>query len=277
MLKLIKYELRKVRTPLIVLLVITLALQGYFLYGLQGVEDPDNFHALVAAVGLMLCAYGAVITLLVFSVTSYSKELRDRSAYLIFMTPNSGVKIMASKLLFTTVLAIFFAAMYLGLGVLDLGLLANAFGELEEMVTELQALLLEYGIHVEQIVYGAVAVALYVLLSILSFASLTYVAVTLSNTLFRDRKWRGVVTLAIFFGLNWLLSKVSGMLPSALNELVVVENAGAAKISAYYGLQTTPTFEDILRAMLPSAGLSLAVVVASMLGCGWMLDKKVSL
>ena len=126
-------------------------------------------------------------------------------------------------------------------------------------------------------IYGAVAVALYVLLSILSFASLTYVAVTLSNTLFRDRKWRGVVTLVIFFGLNWLLSKVSGMLPSALNELVVVENAGAAKISAYYGLQTTPTFNDILRAMLPSAGLSLAVVVASMLGCGWMLDKKVSL
>ena len=274
MLKLIKYELRKARTPLLVLLAVTAALEGCYLYGLMAEKDAWMGGGMI---GLWVGTIGAVVTLMVIAITSYSRELKDRSAWLIFITPNSGVKIMASKLLFTTLLAVVFSALYVALGLVDFALLLQHFDELEEFLTELQQWLLEYGVHLDQIAFAVLAVGLYVLLGVLSFASLTFVAVTVSNTLFRDRKWRGLATLLIFLGLNWLVSRLGGLLPSALDEVVMAENAATLKITTYYNIDTTPDLWQILKAMMPSAALSLGVVLASTFGCGWLLDRKVSL
>lgn len=274
MLKLIKYEFRKNMTAIFVLLGLTVALEGYFLYAMHAM---DEVHLVLSIFGLMMCAYAAVIYVLVTGVTTYSRELKDRSAYLIFMTPNSALKIMGSKFLYAFVNALLFAVLYAGLAATDILMLTEKAGELDDMISSINELMLEYGIHLDQIAFAVLVMAAYMMLSILSFMALTYLAVTLSHTLFRDKKWRGFASLVIFFGLNWLVGQLNGLLPSAMDVLVYTEAPGVAAITAQYGIQTTATIEDVLLAMLPQAGVSLGVILVSLFGCAWMLEKKVNL
>ena len=60
-------------------------------------------HVVIAAGLMMFASYGAAVYIFVRGVASYASELKAKSAYLIFMTPNSGLKIMGSKYLYTFV------------------------------------------------------------------------------------------------------------------------------------------------------------------------------
>ena len=85
----------------------------------------ESLHAAIAASLLAMMTFAMSIFVMIRGVTSYSGELRSRSAYLIFMTPNSTRKIMASKFLFTLALSAFFALVYIGLGYLHIRLLLD--------------------------------------------------------------------------------------------------------------------------------------------------------
>lgn len=53
MLKLIKYEFRKNITAILILLTLTVALEGYFLYGLHAMVNGGNeAHGIIAMAGL---------------------------------------------------------------------------------------------------------------------------------------------------------------------------------------------------------------------------------
>ncbi len=278
MFKLLKYELRKNRTAILVLLGLTLALEGYFLYGLYGTEKfgtEQDIHLLVAMVGLMMSAYAALIYVLIVGVTTYTREMKSRSAYLIFMTPNSGLKIMGSKYLFTLVLGLMLAAVYAGLAALDISLFSDRLLRAGQLLQQFDTMLLEIGIRLDQFLLGALVIAVNGLLNIFSFFAVAYLAITLSHTFFRDKKWRGIAALGIFFLLNWAIGELNGLLPSPLDELILYENTLTMPLTDKYGLAAT--MNDILLAMLPAMGVSLATILASLFGCAWMLDKKVSL
>ena len=98
--KLLKYEFRRARTSLLTVLGVIAVLEMYFLISL-GVDHME--HVVIAAVLMMFASYGAAVYIFVRGVASYASELKAKSAYLIFMTPNSGLKIMGSKYLYTFV------------------------------------------------------------------------------------------------------------------------------------------------------------------------------
>ena len=100
MLKLVKYELRKNRTALLVLLAIAAALEAYFLISIAREASEDVYTAIALLTLLFACVSFAVFIL---GVSSYSGELKRKSSYLIFMTPNSALAVVISKLLFTLV------------------------------------------------------------------------------------------------------------------------------------------------------------------------------
>ena len=253
MLKLVKYEFRKSLTALMTLLGLTAGLEAYFLAALF--LDKEN-HLFIAMLLMMLCAYAVAVYVFVRGVTSYSGELKSRSAYLIFMTPNSTLKIMGSKFLYTFVNGLLFAALYGALGLLDLTLTLQKYQRYDALWGAAQNFLKAYGVHV----------------SLLAVIALAYLAITLSHTLLRDRKGRGLVALLIFFLLNWLVNWFSGLFPSALDLLVVYDGDMAQATG-----QVIATSQEVLLSMLPAALISLEVIVLSWLGCAWMLERKVSL
>ena len=276
MFKLLKYEFRKGLTSILVMLGITAALQGYFLYGLFSWAD-DGVHTIIAASLLMLMSLAVYIFVLVRGVTSYSGELKSRSAYLIFMTPHSTRKIIASKFLFTLVLSAIFGGLYIGLGALDVGLLLNELGELEEFLGMFQQAMQELGVRVDQIVLAVVFTVIYMVLSMLSFFAVAYLAVTLSHTLFRDKSWRWVMAILFYFMINYGIGLINSIFPTVYMSLRFMEAPGVGNLAAAYGIQTAPNFADLLILVVPQALVSLATVILSFFGCAWMLDTKVSL
>ncbi|MGN1021183.1 MAG: hypothetical protein ACI4O7_12520 [Aristaeellaceae bacterium] len=269
MLKLVKYEFRKSLTALVTLLGVTAGLEAYFLAALY--LDEEN-HLLMAMMLMILCAYAVAIYVFVRGVTSYSGELKSRSAYLIFMTPHSTRKIVGSKFLYTFVNGLLFAALYGALGLLDLNLGLHRYNEYEAFWGAARNFLAAYGVHVDQIILGLLAGTAYIFLSLLAVIALAYLAITLSHTLLRDRKGRGLVALLFFFLLNWLVSWISGLFPSAL-DLLVIYDGELAEVTG----QAIATTREVLLCMLPATLISLGVIILSWLGCAWMLERKISL
>lgn len=275
MLKLVKYEFRKALSGVLALLGLTAALEIYFLISLNLEEEA---HLVISMVLLMLCAYAVALFVFIRGVTSYSSELKNRSSYLIFLTPNSSLKIVASKFLYTFVNGLCFALLFAALAGADLVLAMQHFGEYERFLNGLTTMLNMYGVYVDQILYGVLFVLVYVFLSILSTIAVAYFSITISHTLFRDKKWRWLPSLLLFAGLTWGINYLCSRFPSAMDQLVMfnVQMDGA---SAQAGVQiAADTLHDvIIPSLLPTAGVSLAVILASLFSCAALLEKKVSL
>ena len=276
MLKLLGYEFRKGLTGLLIMLGATAALEGYFLYGLY-INAEDGWHAGLAAMLLVFMTLAMTIFVMVRGVTSYSGEMKSRSAYLVFMTPHSTLKIVASKFVFTFVLGLMMAALYGALGLLDIGLLLSRFGELAETIELINEAMTQAGFHLNQYVFAVLLSLLLVMLYALSVCAAAYLAVTISHTLFRDKNWRWLAALVLFWLLMQLVGTLYSLFPSPLDALVYQTAPGLARITAVYDVQLTPELADLLPALAPHALTSVGVILASIFGCAWMLDKKVSL
>lgn len=275
MFKLVKYEFRKSLTILLALLGATAALEGYFIVSLYGGHEDGIAISMVL---LILCAYVVALFVLIRGITSYSGELKNKSSYLIFMTPNSCRKIVGSKFVYTFVNGLLFMALYGALAALDFGLALGKYGEYDSFFRGLKGMLSMYGVYVDQILYGVLFMVVYAFLSVLSTVGVAYLAITVSHTLFRDKKWRWLPSLAMFFGLNWAINKICSLFPSAMDELTMID-------MERFGMETEATLqiagntfqEIILPSLLPIAGVSLAVILLSWLLSSTLLERRVSL
>lgn len=267
MLKLIKYEFRKSLTSFLTMLGLTAALEAYFLIALKTRQEDQ---LLIALALLVLCVYAAAVYVFVRGVVSYAGELKSRSAYLVFMTPNTTLKIMGSKFLYTFVNGLMMMAIFLALAALDGSLAIKEFNEYETFWGAINRVLTLYGIHVDQAALGTAAVMGYMLLSLLSVIALSYLAITLSHTLFRNKKWRSWAALAIFLALNYFIRRLNGLFPSAMDQLIVYSDAMDTELAL-------ATMGNVLHDLIPAALISVATVILSLFGCAWMLDWKVSL
>lgn len=186
--KLLKYEFRRARTSLLTVLGVIAVLEMYFLISL-GVDHME--HVVIAAVLMMFASYGAAVYIFVRGVASYASELKAKSAYLIFMTPNSGLKIMGSKYLYTFVNGILLGGVCGVLGALDLSLIMMHEDDWQSFLRMMDIFLrVNQGVQTGQIVLAVAFYLVLMLLSLLTFFAMAYFAITLSHTLFRDKKWR---------------------------------------------------------------------------------------
>lgn len=280
MLNLLKYEFRKALTAMLILLGGTLAAEAYFLYGMRVMEEKPE-HLAISMLVLLLLSLVVYIFVLVRGVASYSGELKSRSSYLIFMTPNSTRKIMASKFLFTLILCIIFGGLYALIGFVDFRMLLEAVGEYEEFIEALNDMLMAMGVHTDQLIVGIVFTVILVGLSMLSFFAVAYLAITLSHTLFRDKKWRWVMALIFYFVINYALNTISTLFPMMYTSLQIYTGPAVMYTAEGEMVIPEPDYAELFRTMftflLPQAVISLLTIVGSLFGCAWMLEKKVSL
>lgn len=174
--KLLKYEFRRARTSLLTVLGVIAVLEMYFLISL-GVDHME--HVVIAAVLMMFATYGAAVYIFVRGVASYASELKAKSAYLIFMTPNSGLKIMGSKYLYTFVNGILLGGVCGALGALDLSLIMMHEDDWQSFLRMMDIFLrVNQGVQTGQIVLAIVFYLVLVLLSLLTFFAMAYFAIT---------------------------------------------------------------------------------------------------
>lgn len=250
--KLIKYEFRKQLMSKLVVGIVIVALQVLYLAGVI-VRNGDW-----AAIGLGGTMIVAMISLLYFSfesIVTYSNDLKTKQSYMLFLTPRNMFQIVGAKLI-TTILQIFVCGCaFAAIGIGDVFLLCAREGEVKtflDAMKEFFHLFTGVEIRLSEVIY----VILMLLIAWLFFIAMAMFAITLSTTLLSNWKFKGVASVAIFFGLDWLVAKVVNLVtPTGFleSEYLVVNTEAWAFIGIY------------------TVALALCYV-----GTALLLDKKVS-
>ena len=137
MLKLIKYELIKQKTSKVIIGAILALLEVAFLAGM--LLGKEEIMAIAAGMLTFLASVTFVIVGLEEIITYYH-DLRDKSGYMLFMTPYNVYEIMGSKIL-TGFFSIAAAAIIFGIiGFADITMVCAKYGELQTLFDQMKSL-----------------------------------------------------------------------------------------------------------------------------------------
>lgn len=252
--KLIKYELRKARTAYGIMLAAIIALQTYFLVSVARDSTPNT---ITAAILLAVTAYACAIVIFVLGVTTYSNELKQKTSYLIFMTPHSPIVIMLSKLVYTLISTVFFGGLLAAIAYYDINLLAREFEDFLSLYRIIEHFAVEYGISLAR-VYATIGLSLVtILLNVLCAVVVAYFAITLSATILQKRQGNAIISMILYVAI------ISGL---------------TALTRSYTDTQAIFNGEKSFQsALLPNILQCVAVIALSLSASGWLLEKKVSL
>ena len=260
MFKLMKYEFRKMRATLLAMLGALAALEIGFIAGLK-LEKSGLMAVCITLISILVFVVYAYIILA--GMASYSRELKEKSGYLIFMTPVRPVGIVLSKLIFTALASLAATAVFGLVAYLDFRYLLDR-ANIDPDVLDQVNMLLRFGLNSNATVFQILRTALFYALTVLIEVMLTmccaYLAITLSATLLQNKKGflRGLISLLLFglltWGGNWLSQKLF-----------------------YEGVTVSASLEEFKHALgwslLLNAGLCAVFTAAS----AWLLDHKVNL
>jgi hypothetical protein len=260
MFKLMKYEFRKLSTTLLAMLGALAALEVGFI---AGVKLDKNGLTAVCVTLISILVFVVYAYIILAGMTSYSRELKEKSGYLIFMTPVSPLGVVLSKLLFTALTALVATALFGVAAFFDIRLLMGRL-DLDPKTLDQINMVLRLGLKanatVQQILQQVGFWTLTVLIEVILTMCTAYLAITLSATLLQNKKGflRGLISVVLFVALSW----GSGWLTQKL---------------LYNKVAIDATFEQ-MRSVIGWSLLLNAVFCALFIGASaWLLDRKVNL
>ncbi|MCB2295228.1 hypothetical protein LGK95_17225 [Clostridium algoriphilum] len=196
MFKLVKYELRA-NFMTIVGICITVIIANLLLMTKKG-----NWDIAVPALSTCLII-GAAIVIFISSLQIMSKYLYENTGYLLFTLPQSGMSIMASRLI-TSLIQISFV-------VLVSGLMSYL------TLTDKISFSFLKNIKINQVIYYSMS---YIFM-IISFLSIIYFCMVIGKVALKGKKLGKIGSFVIFIVLSmvisWLSFKLTTMLPQTLN------------------------------------------------------------
>lgn len=216
MLKLIKYEFRKNRTGLIVMLLIA---AGLFLLAPLGRALHKGGMMALSTVLLVFYAFAAYAYVLVRGITAYSGELRSRSGYLLLMVPRSTMSILFSKLLFTLFFALVMLAVSLAALVGAGTILTAETYQVRSILKTMQFAMIQVGLDPNALGSTLLFFVAEILSSVLAVVAIGYLSATLSATVLQNGRLRGLVDALIFGVLLALVVALTDLISPEVNEL----------------------------------------------------------
>ena len=153
MLKLSKYEFRKNRNFLLVIGIVFALLEIYFLAGIFMKDSGNSARALVF---LFICAVVCFFSVFILAISNYSKELNSKSSYLIFMTPNTSLNIIFSKMFTILIIGLVSMTIICVTGYIDWKLLCQTFPDVELAADTVQSLFILSGTNSGSIIFGII-------------------------------------------------------------------------------------------------------------------------
>lgn len=198
MLKLIKYELIKQRTSKVIIAAILVLLEVIFLGSV--LLNKEGLMALAAGMMVFLASITFVIVGLEEIITYYH-DIRDKSGYMLFMTPYNVYTIMGSKIL-TGFLSIAAAAIVFGVvGFADVTIVFAKYGEMETFFNEIKNFVSVSW----QVDIDAGLIILSVVQTVFSWVGMVtsaFLAITLCMTIFSGMRAKGLISFVIYCVLN---------------------------------------------------------------------------
>lgn len=257
MLTLTKYEFRKNRTFLMVIGIFFLLLEGYFLFSIFCKTED---HTIVSAFLLYLFSMLCFFLIFILFITNYSKELNSKSSYLIFMTPNSALNIILSKLLCSFIIAIGCTAVFFGVLYLDTKLVLHTYTEIDTVKSFLMNMLELSDFPIRNYLLYGLTLLIEMIISFFSSVTLIYLSITLSVTLFQNNRFHNFISFGFFLLLTYLVNRVREFLP-------VIYTDSIEDLS----------MQKMMLNLLPNTLLDLCFIILCIFACERLLEKKLSL
>lgn len=254
MLKLTKYEFRKNRTTLLIIALGFLLLQAYFTGSI--IVKNEN-HSAMSGTFLMLYSMVCFFAVFILAITNYSKELNSKSSYLIFMTPTSPLSIIFSKMLNILIIGTIILLVIMGLGFLDTKLLMDTYpevGDFKELIEEIMKMI---GIDITGFIIDLIYVIAIFLITFFTVVTMVYFSITLSATLLQNNRFRGFFSFTLFMIFTYVRGWISDKLPILYPDTI--------------------DYTEKMLNLIPSTLFEIAIMIASIVGCSILLEKKVSL
>lgn len=260
MLKIIKYEFIKTRVSLIGLLIAAAAMYALSLLG--GAMKLEWMKYLSLGLLFMFTAVAYIYTL-ARGISAYSAELKNKTGYLLMLTPHSAYAILFAKLIYSLLLAaLMLAVSYFAIT----GVLVEIFGSrlaLRGYYNILRALAEQMDINPDQVLALIVAALGSTLINIIALVSLGYFATTATATLFQNRRGHGFFAFLLFIALFAALMTAEYY----LTDFVMHD----ARISMEFMIS------DILQRLLPVLAFNIAAICGLTCASAALLKKRVCL
>lgn len=254
MLKLTKYELIKSKMTLIIIALIFALLEGYFLYSII-IEDAE--HTGASAGFLALFAMCCFFVVYVMAIVNYSKELSSKSSYLIFMTPNTPLSIILSKMLSVFIIGACIVAVIAIFATIDIQLVLSTYESTENILDFFKYFLESMEVDTVLLLPTILGYILEFLINFFAIVTMIYLAITLSSTVLQNKKGKGIVSFILVIVFALLMAKIEEQLPILYK---YPDNAAQAVLN-----------------ILPTAIFEFIIMVACIFGSAKLLEKKVSL
>lgn len=254
MFKLSKYEIRKNILGLIILFGAIVGLEIYFV--ISALVESRN-HTAIACVLLILATVVAYCGVLIYGVASYSKELNQKTGYMTFMTPISSFTIIGSKLLSTLAAGIFFVVLLGVFAIMDMAMFENVFPETKLFTGFIEELADMLGSSAGELWINVGINIIDMLIESFAIVAIAYLSITLTATVFQNKKWKGIVSILIFILTMVAVVKVASLIPEIY--------------------ETTTKWSQGIINLIPLIIYLAVVAVVSIFVSARLLDKKVSL
>ena len=254
MFKLTKYEFRKNITAPAILLGVILAVEAFFLGSIA--LAPEKMAGILSFSLLALIMFFSFFIVQIFSIISYSKELRSKSGYMTFMAPISSYQVIGSKLLSTFFVAAIFGALIFVILPVNTAILDSTYSDASSFLKSMGDFIELIGYNLKEIFINIVIIVFELMISFFFVVVLAYLAISLSSTVFQEKKFKWVVTTVIFIVLYVATSYIASKIPTVNDPVTLGE--------AFLG-------------ELPVLGFYLVCIVGSYIGSAMLLEKKISL
>lgn len=268
MLKLIKYEFIK-KSKLLLILLISAILANIGLVLAYGTEVILIFLSVAPVILVVLYLFELIMT--------YSEDLNKKTGYMLFMTPNSGYKILGSKLITIFLEGILLLTSYFIFSVVNLSVMAykkagdfSFIGDaMREIVDAFNKLLSgTLGINI-----GDLGLIFILLLTVsIIFVLTVYTAITIRKSIFSNAKFGGVLSFIIFVILNIVYGKLADLIGHIFNfQNVAVTTQISANVAVSY---PSAHMFKIFTVLIIFNCITASIL---MLCSGYLIEKKINL
>lgn len=246
MLKLMKYEFKKQAFSKYIILALVGLIEIGYLVGLYW----DKQGVLGTSIMLMsILAFGSMFYLAFECIDTFSKDLKQKCSYMLFLTPRTAYSIVGAKLIAAGIQAVIAAFAFFGVFVLN-GTLALLKYESLNKIKEYVLILFKEIMQLEVDIPFLTAIVGMLLGSWLLTITTAFFAITLSTTFLANKKFKGIVSFVLFILINIAFSYITNI-------------GDIASI-------------DTIKGSLFNTLFSLVFTVITYFGTAWMLEKKVS-
>lgn len=200
-----------------------------------------------------------IILYLVDIITLFRNDIYHSEGYMLFLTPNSGYKILASKLCFAIIEGIAVAIIFSLVFVLNARVLygASFFKDLIQIEADwnIISLILKTGMSV--------------VISLVSFALTIYLSFAIYKSLFPNFRFKGLLTFAIFIGISVFKGRVVAYI-----SMFQIKNTYSLLIEKD---SLTKTLEMIAEAVSVNLAINIVGSIIAFFITGYLLEKKINL